>query len=529
MLVHNLWSGIEVKNKIKSVKQKIIDSIEIISSKKSKLILLYLLIFGSLLLLIYSANIFSLVTWWIKELRYQMIVLILCIIMTCMRLKEALSIIKKPNLILGTGFLIIGLLIFVSGKVIANHLMQELSFVVVLAGIIVQFHSLNLLKHLFLPLNYLLFASHIFYYRPEIITYKLQLISAKLTVFILNLFGLNIQIFDTFIRLPATTLHVVDLCSGYNQLFTLIALMIPITYIKNKTAWQQGFIILLCFPVGLFMNSLRISGIAIYNYSNVHDQIHGPFDVFRMPFIFLGGFICLALFSRFLEAHFNTNKAIRINNNGNGKNANKSAVIFTVAILGIAAIFTMYNSLYPFDKKTRFSDNETINQSWCLLNKKVKHLNYKSYYNIPLNASDEVHFTTLDNSNNVKTYVSVMYFHKQLPANEPFFFNPDGEITTKGKKILSQKRCLYFYKGVAYRENYVLFKWFLIDGFEYCDYWSAVPALITQLIKKGRTDCYLCLIKLQTKNVDEFMKINMEKELEKGIELTNSIIKNNRY
>jgi exosortase len=245
-----------------------------------------LALFSFFIFLIYGHTFYSLISWWIVELRYQMMVVGLCAAMVFMRRADVFASKKSPKMFLGTALLLFGIFLFIDGRLSANHLLQEFSFIFVLAGLVVQFHGLHLLRLLFLPLVYLLFSSHLFFLRPEAISYHLQLVSANISTALLKLLGMSVLINGTYIRLPATTLHVVDLCSGYNQVFTLLALMLPITYITNRAVWKQSLIIFLAFPVGLFMNSLRILGIAIYNYSTLHEQIHGPFEIFRMPFIF---------------------------------------------------------------------------------------------------------------------------------------------------------------------------------------------------------------------------------------------------
>lgn len=400
-----------------------------INLKKFPLFILHI----TFLLLLYIPNFLSLINWWISELRYQVVVILLFFIMLVKRKREIYDIPVNPESF-GYIFFCTGLLLLTMGRFSANHILQEFSFVLTLYGILFLNFGVNYVRILFLPVLYLLFASHIFYIIPDSISFILQIVSTKIATLILHIFGYNILVNGTYIRLPATTLHVVDLCSGYNQLFTLLALMIPLAYISHKSPSKQVLLIGLCFPVGIFFNSLRIALIGIYNYSKIREHIHGPYEIYRMPFIFLGGLVLMTIISNLMTKSNNkrVDKIVKINDempHQKISGVKKSALLSTI-LLFISLVSSYYPMLLTPHSTPYFTEPKPYTGQlpplWNVLQEHENSVTYENYYEMPLKPKREKHqlFITPQKDSII---ASILWFANQFPGNEPFYFSSGKE------------------------------------------------------------------------------------------------------
>lgn len=190
------------------------------------------------------------------------------------------------------------LLLSIYGELTLSQSIVEISFFPFLIASTVVFYGFSTLRIIAWPISYLLLTTSLFIQIQSTITPTLQIAASTIAVNILNLLGFTSIQNGTYFRVPGGVLNVANACSGFNQLLTLAALSIPMAYIMLRKLSLQLLILFLAFPISILMNGIRISFIGIWNYSQIKPDLHGPYDVFYAPFIFLTGLILLFFITR---------------------------------------------------------------------------------------------------------------------------------------------------------------------------------------------------------------------------------------
>jgi exosortase len=378
------------------------------------------------------------------------------------RRKEIISEEIKPSLPAGFIVLIIGLSTFLLGTLHIYTQIQEFSLIIILHGIILLYLGINYFQKLFLPVTYLLFASTIFFVIPENISYFLQLVSTKITFHVLNLLNLDILMDGTFIRLPATTLQVIDLCSGYNQIFTMVALFIPYAYMSYTSAIKQTILICICIPVAMIMNGIRIICIALYNYSNTHSEIHGPFEIFRMPFIFIGGLLVVILIAKLF---FKPDPHITLSRT-KSTISNLKPFYFAIAItLTFTIVITFFISL-----KVHIFNPQALKlpKSWHIVTNNI--FKYSNIYGMNLGSSTDI--SVLGVTNNDSLLVSIFSYHKLSAISNPFIKLNYGEGFNVNVPIDSQVLKMHIKNSISGRSLHQTAIYFINGDF----YFSSIAA-----------------------------------------------------
>ena len=160
------------------------------------------------------------------------------------------------------------------------QLPEEMSFLLVIPGIVLILLGMPYITALALPLAYLIFMSPLLNVFLDKIRWPLQLFSAKFAGIILKYVGIPAYQYKNYIELPNITLEVADVCSGVNYLISIIAIAIPIAYFTQK-AWQRRTIIITsAIIIGILANVARIILIGIWTTYNIGENTHGPNHIF---------------------------------------------------------------------------------------------------------------------------------------------------------------------------------------------------------------------------------------------------------
>jgi len=259
---------------------------------------------GCGVLLLYAETLWALVAFWATHARWQFFIPVLFVYMLFSRRREMAEVSVGRERIPGGVIMGAAVLLLIAGRVVLVDFFGDASLPLCIMGVVLYLWGLNRFSLFFVPLCYLYLLLPQFAGRPVAVVYPLQIVSAKLAAIMLKAAGLSILQQDHYIRLPLLTLNVVEWCSGLNQLVTLASISVPLAYLFHRSFWRQCLIIGFSVPTAVLFNGLRIFCIGLYNYRVVRENIHGPFDIFRMPFIFLGGLFFLFFVSRLVERLF---------------------------------------------------------------------------------------------------------------------------------------------------------------------------------------------------------------------------------
>jgi exosortase D (VPLPA-CTERM-specific) len=178
--------------------------------------------------------------------------------------------------------------IHIVGKLSALFMLSQLGFVVALIGVALSFGGYSLLKVMFVPIVFLLFAIPMPYFIDSVLSYRLQLISSELGTSFIRLFQIPVFREGNVIDLGVYKLQVVEACSGLRYLYPLMSLGFLAAYFFQAPIWQRAVIFLSTIPITIVMNSLRIGivGILVDNF--------GPQDADGFLHMFEGWIIFIA-------------------------------------------------------------------------------------------------------------------------------------------------------------------------------------------------------------------------------------------
>lgn len=231
---------------------------------------------------------------------------------------------RRPSMLLGGSAILLALLALWIGVAGAELFMQRISLVLILAGIMVYFWGLKLLRMLWVPLALLLLAIPIPAILFNKIAFPLQLFASQCAVWSMRLFNIPVLRQGNVIELlplnslQTKKLEVVEACSGIRSLMTLVTLAVVLAYftyptlpngagrpagqegkssvvrsLKSWGFWRSALIVLSAVPIAIFTNALRVSGtgvLARYYGTQVAD---GFFHSFSGWAVYVAAFLLL--------------------------------------------------------------------------------------------------------------------------------------------------------------------------------------------------------------------------------------------
>jgi EpsI family protein len=248
----------------------------------------------------------EIITWVIKswftfQNSYSLLIFAISVYMIWVKRGYLFHLVPKSSIIAGSSLTIIACLVAVSAKLSSTLMLQGVSLVITLLGLIWLVLGSEYLKRLIVPVGYLILMFSLFEELLGNVSIYLQQITAWIATGLLELYGMPVNLTGIFIKLPHITLEVAKVCSGVNHIIALVALAIPLTIILQTTPIKKMLIVPAVFIIGIFANGLRVALIGIWIRYHGTGSIHGPFELLYVSFIFLFGMgliILMSLISR---------------------------------------------------------------------------------------------------------------------------------------------------------------------------------------------------------------------------------------
>ena len=265
---------------------------------------LLLLLLAGAFYLAYDDTFAELETYWVEGYNWQFLIPIAFVYMLWERRDIFQQMQYRPNLMAGSALLVLSCLLLTAGQLSSTHALRELSIISTLFALSLLLLGIQPTRRLFWPVSYLILMTSLPTAAIESLREPLKLISATMSADFLRFFGFAVYREGAFLYLPHITLEVADSCSGVNQLTSSIALGIPIAFTILNTWWKRLFIILVSAAFGIVMNWVRVILIALWHYNSAKKDIHGPHDIYGLPFIFLVGvFLTLVIAFAIADRH----------------------------------------------------------------------------------------------------------------------------------------------------------------------------------------------------------------------------------
>src|SRR5262245_9652933 len=188
----------------------------------------------------------------------------------------------------GPALILIAAAMHIVGELSALFILSQVGFVVTLLGIALGLGGWSLVKVVFIPIVFLLFAIPLPYFIDAVLTWRLQIISSELGTFFIRLAGIPVHLEGNVIDLGVYKLQVIEACSGLRYLYPLLSLGFLAAYLFQAPLWQRTVVFLSTIPITIIMNSLRIAVVGILV------NFYGPQDAEGFLHMFEGWIIFIA-------------------------------------------------------------------------------------------------------------------------------------------------------------------------------------------------------------------------------------------
>lgn len=186
-----------------------------------------------------------------------------------------------------------------------NDMMQGYSMIAGLFGLVLFVLGPAMMRHLWFPIAYLVFAVKISDRLWEAIAFKLQIVAANAATVALQFFTLVFN-FEVDNRGSTIVLHfmenglpveralnVAEACSGLRSLMAFVALGVALAFLWDRAWWQRLIMIAMAVPIAIAVNVGRVTALGLlslidekYTRGDFHTMI-GMFMLVPAAFLFL--------------------------------------------------------------------------------------------------------------------------------------------------------------------------------------------------------------------------------------------------
>ena len=156
-----------------------------------------------------------------------------------------------------------GLLIQYLGKLSSLQVVEQLSVVIVVWGLVATLGGYRLLRQLAVPMLLLLLMVPLPQFLLQNLSASLQLLSSRIGVAVMRLCGISVFLDGNIIDLGNYRLEVAQACSGLRYLFPMMTVALIVGYLFRAPAWKRAAVFVSSVPITILMNSLRIAAIGI--------------------------------------------------------------------------------------------------------------------------------------------------------------------------------------------------------------------------------------------------------------------------
>lgn len=176
----------------------------------------------------------------------------------------------------GLPLMILGVFGFAVGVApIRNDMAMGYSMILSLFGLVLLLTGPAMMRILWFPIAFLVFAIKVSDAIWNLIASKLQVVAAQGSVIVLevlspitdlhaNLRGSTIDLVYKVNGLPVTTpMNVAEACSGLRMLMAFLALGVALAFLFPRSWWQRLIMIALAAPIAVFVNVLRVSTLGL--------------------------------------------------------------------------------------------------------------------------------------------------------------------------------------------------------------------------------------------------------------------------
>lgn len=165
----------------------------------------------------------------------------------------------RGGLFFGTLILALGLLVRYATVLVPSTIVESLSLLLVLSGLVLLIGGWEWAKRLWAPVAFLSFMipwPSAIYSR---IAFPLQLFVSQTAAVILQVLGIPVLRDGNLIHLPGQTMHVAEACSGLRQLTAFLAICACAALLMPRPRWYRVLLLCSSIPIAVLINILRVT------------------------------------------------------------------------------------------------------------------------------------------------------------------------------------------------------------------------------------------------------------------------------
>lgn len=272
-------------------------------------------IIGGLFYYLFRREIYSTVNNWITDPNWShgFLIPLFSLYFINQRKQDILGDRFKPNY-LGLLFLICGVLFYPVNVVQFRFgYLLSITMIATLGAVVLFLGGWRLVKHLWLPVGFLIFAVPLprtFYVR---LTMPMRFIAAKVAAVLLDLVP-QVQttvsgvVIDVIYKGKPVepALNVAEACSGMRLLMAFVALGVAMAYLHYRPVWHRAVLLAATIPIAIFCNIVRVTvtGFIYVLIGPIYAQglYHSLLGFVMLPLAFgLYGFIAWFMSSLFVD------------------------------------------------------------------------------------------------------------------------------------------------------------------------------------------------------------------------------------
>ncbi len=201
----------------------------------------------------------------------------------------------------GLPLVVLSMLVLILGVLGADIFLPRISFLMMLAGLIISFLGWTFFRAVLFTWAFLFLMIPIPTLLINQVTFPLQLLAAKLATAMLKLVGIPVLREGNMITLAAMQLDVAEACSGLRSLLSLVTLAIIYGYLMETRMWVRVVLVCLAIPIAVVANSFRIFGTGLLVQSGHKEMAEGFLHGFAGWLIFVVALIMLFAVHRLIS------------------------------------------------------------------------------------------------------------------------------------------------------------------------------------------------------------------------------------
>lgn len=201
----------------------------------------------------------------------------------------------------GLALIIAAIVLHLSGTLLDISGPSSISVLVYIVGCCLYLHGPALVRTLWFPLAYLVFAVPVPGGVTDIVGFPLQLWASGATSAILSTLGIQVVRNGVNLSVGGFDLQVAEACSGMSSLVALAGVAAVFAYLTSLRPWQKWVLFSLAVPIALAANVVRIATIALVGIGWGADVATGVYHKWSSHLLFAMAMLILLLANRGME------------------------------------------------------------------------------------------------------------------------------------------------------------------------------------------------------------------------------------